>query len=174
MRIAGLFTTMINLHSNEKGSHVPPSSNIKEYIARMEQEGVARVKMFLVITVAYLIFWGPLFLVTLVNWSWEWKDAKKSMSHEVKAKSNLQSTFFLIPRSLFMWPLSTPLSTHFSLLSSTRVAGGYPVLKKFSHKHRRATLDLLCCNFSQYSARETQLASHPDARWWKSVMIYIL
>ena len=90
----------------------------------MEQEGVARVKMFLVITVAYLIFWGPLFLVTLVNWSWEWKDAKKSMSHEVKAKSNLQSTFFLIPRSLFMWPLSTPLSTHFSLLSSTRVAGG--------------------------------------------------
>ena len=49
----------------------------------MEQEGVTRVKMFLVITVAYLIFWGPLFLVTLVNWSWEWKDAKKSMSHEV-------------------------------------------------------------------------------------------
>jgi len=47
VRIAGLFTTMINLHSNEKGSHVPPSSNIKEYIARMEQEGVARVKMFL-------------------------------------------------------------------------------------------------------------------------------
>ena len=124
VRIAGLFTTMINLHSNEKGSHVPPSSNIKEYIARMEQEGVARVKMFLVITVAYLIFWGPLFLVTLVNWSWEWKDAKKSMSHEVKAKSILQSTFFFIPRSLFMWPLSTPLSTHFSLLSSTRVAGG--------------------------------------------------
>ena len=49
----------------------------------MEQEGVLRVKMFLVITVAYLIFWGPLFLVTLVNWSWKWKDAKKSMSHEV-------------------------------------------------------------------------------------------
>ena len=85
VRIAGLFTTMINLHSSSSDSKgtVPPSSNIKEYIARMEQEGVARVKMFLVITVAYLIFWGPLFLVTLVNWSWEWKDAKKSMSHEV-------------------------------------------------------------------------------------------
>ena len=66
----------------QKGN-VRPTSNIKEYIARMEQEGVVRVKMFLVITVAYLIFWGPLFLVTLVNWSWEWKDAKKSMSHEV-------------------------------------------------------------------------------------------
>ena len=132
----------------------------------MEQEGVARVKMFLVITVAYLIFWGPLFLVTLVNWSWEWKDAKKSMSHEVKAKSNLQSTFFLIPRSLFMWPLSTPLSTHFSLLSSTRVAGGYPALKKFSHKHRRATLDLLCCNFSQYSAREGAVTSNTEEDRW--------
>ena len=29
------------------------------------QEGIARVKMFMVITVAYLVFWGPLFLVTL-------------------------------------------------------------------------------------------------------------
>ena len=51
----------------------------------MEREGVARVKMFLVITVTYLIFWGPFFLVTLMNWSWEWKDAKKSMLHEVRA-----------------------------------------------------------------------------------------
>merc|ERR1712080_246913 len=134
VRIAGLFTTMINLHSNEKGSHVPPSSNINEYIARMEQEGVARVKMFLVITVAYLIFWGPLFLVTLVNWSWEWKDAKKSMSHEV--------------------------SLHVAFVHSFV----NPLLFVVLHKGcRRATLDLLCCNFSQYSARETQLASHPDA-----------
>ena len=96
VRIAGLFTTMINLHSNEKGSHVPPSSNIKEYIARMEQEGVARVKMFLVITVAYLIFWGPLFLVTLVNWSWEWKDAKNSLSHEVMLQCCSAAVFVLI------------------------------------------------------------------------------
>ena len=89
VRIAGLFTTMINLHSNEKGSHVPPSSNIKEYIARMEQEGVARVKMFLVITVAYLIFWGPLFIVTLANYSDDWKAAKKSMAHEVACSLTL-------------------------------------------------------------------------------------
>jgi hypothetical protein len=66
----------------QKGSG-PPPSDIRRYIERMESEGLARVKMFLVITVAYLIFWGPLFLVTLLNWSWEWKDAKKSMSHEV-------------------------------------------------------------------------------------------
>jgi hypothetical protein len=30
--------------------------------------------MFLVITVAYLIFWGPLFTVTLVNWNWEFEE----------------------------------------------------------------------------------------------------
>lgn len=30
-------------------------------------EGVQRVKMFLVITTAYVLFWGPLFFVTLVN-----------------------------------------------------------------------------------------------------------
>jgi hypothetical protein len=30
--------------------------------------------MFLVITVAYLIFWGPLFMVTLVNWNWEFEE----------------------------------------------------------------------------------------------------
>ena len=71
------------LFKSQKGS-LPPADRIGAYIKRMEKEGVARVKMFLVITVAYLIFWGPLFLVTLFNWSWEWVDAKKSMAHEVK------------------------------------------------------------------------------------------
>ena len=33
----------------------------------MEREGVQRVKMFVVITAAYVIFWGPLFFVTLVK-----------------------------------------------------------------------------------------------------------
>jgi hypothetical protein len=33
----------------------------------MEREGVQRVKMFLVITTAYVLFWGPLFFVTLVH-----------------------------------------------------------------------------------------------------------
>jgi hypothetical protein len=33
----------------------------------MEREGVQRVKMFLVITAAYVLFWGPLFFVTLVH-----------------------------------------------------------------------------------------------------------
>ena len=36
-----------------------------------------------VITTAYLIFWGPLFLVTLLNWDWDYEEAKQSMAHEV-------------------------------------------------------------------------------------------
>lgn len=40
---------------------------MKDYLRRMEIEGVQRVKMFLVITTAYVLFWGPLFFVTLVN-----------------------------------------------------------------------------------------------------------
>lgn len=40
---------------------------MREYLNRMERDGVQRVKMFLVITAAYVLFWGPLFFVTLVN-----------------------------------------------------------------------------------------------------------
>jgi len=40
---------------------------MRNYLRRMEREGVQRVKMFLVITAAYLLFWGPLFVVTLVH-----------------------------------------------------------------------------------------------------------
>lgn len=40
---------------------------MRNYLERMEREGVQRVKMFLVITAAYVIFWGPLFFVTLVH-----------------------------------------------------------------------------------------------------------
>ena len=36
-----------------------------------------------VITTAYLIFWGPLFAVTLINWDWDYEDAKESTAHEV-------------------------------------------------------------------------------------------
>lgn len=40
---------------------------MRNYLRRMEHEGVQRVKMFLVITSAYVLFWGPLFFVTLVH-----------------------------------------------------------------------------------------------------------
>jgi hypothetical protein len=48
----------------------------------MEREGLARVKMFFVITVAYLVFWGPLFLVTLFSYG-DYKTETPSTSHEV-------------------------------------------------------------------------------------------
>ena len=48
-----------------------------------EEEGIKHVKMFVIITLAYIIFWGPLFVVTLININLDWKDAKSSVSHEV-------------------------------------------------------------------------------------------
>jgi hypothetical protein len=48
----------------------------------MEQEGIARVKMFMVITVAYLVFWGPLFLVTLFSWA-DYKTETPSTRDEI-------------------------------------------------------------------------------------------
>ena len=61
----------------------PQSVKIQSYIRHLETEGISRVKMFIVITTAYLIFWGPLFLVTLGNYPSDWKQAKNSMAHEV-------------------------------------------------------------------------------------------
>jgi hypothetical protein len=40
--------------------------------------------MFLVITVAYLIFWGPLFMVTLLNWNWEFEEVRPLVRQLVK------------------------------------------------------------------------------------------
>ena len=42
------------------------------------------VQMYMVITTAYLIFWAPLFLVTLLNYTSDWKAAKNSVAHEVR------------------------------------------------------------------------------------------
>jgi len=61
----------------------PQSVKIQRYIEHLETEGITRVKMYMVITTAYLIFWAPLFLVTLTNYTSDWKQAKNSMAHEV-------------------------------------------------------------------------------------------
>ena len=53
------------------------------YINMVIRDGKDRVKMFLVITITYMIFWGPLFLVTLLNWEWNFDEAKQSIAHEV-------------------------------------------------------------------------------------------
>ena len=44
---------------------------------------MAKVKMLTIITASYLIFWGPLYLVTVWNWGWRWVEAKNSIAHEV-------------------------------------------------------------------------------------------
>ena len=56
---------------------------MKHYVNRMEKEGVARVKMLSIVTGSYLIFWGPLFIVTVWNWNWSWAQAKNSIAHEI-------------------------------------------------------------------------------------------
>ena len=58
-------------------------SQVKTYVALVEEEGIARVKMLSIITGSYFIFWGPLFIVTVWNWSWSWVQAKNSIAHEV-------------------------------------------------------------------------------------------
>ncbi|XP_063981656.1 uncharacterized protein LOC135164859 [Diachasmimorpha longicaudata] len=89
VRVAGLVTTLVNVtgggHSSanpaadggttdQRNGTTPKRSGaleehrkMRNYLRRMEREGVQRVKMFLVITAAYVIFWGPLFFVTLVH-----------------------------------------------------------------------------------------------------------
>jgi hypothetical protein len=42
-------------------------SQVQSHVAGMERDTVHRVKMFGVITVAYFVFWGPLFVATLLE-----------------------------------------------------------------------------------------------------------
>ncbi|XP_076270432.1 uncharacterized protein LOC143202662 [Rhynchophorus ferrugineus] len=51
----------------ERNSAVEEHRRMREYLRKMERDGVQRVKMFLIITAAYVLFWGPLFFVTLIN-----------------------------------------------------------------------------------------------------------
>lgn len=64
---------------------------ICNYIRHMEREGVQRVKMFMVITSAYVIFWGPLFLVTLLQ---PGRDAS-ALSYEVTCTNLIPHTRLL-------------------------------------------------------------------------------
>uniref|UniRef100_T1HBM0 G-protein coupled receptors family 1 profile domain-containing protein n=1 Tax=Rhodnius prolixus TaxID=13249 RepID=T1HBM0_RHOPR len=88
VRVAGLVTTLVSVTGGGGLAHPADSTNqnrvggasggggsgaleehrrMRNYLLRVEREGVQRVKMFLVITAAYVIFWGPLFFVTLVH-----------------------------------------------------------------------------------------------------------
>ncbi|KAK8753380.1 hypothetical protein OTU49_004171, partial [Cherax quadricarinatus] len=79
VRIASLVTTMISVSTPQnQDPEAREHHQVNNYITRMEREGVERVKMFVVVTVAYVVFWGPLFLVTLLTPS----GGKTGLSHE--------------------------------------------------------------------------------------------
>ncbi|CAG9115636.1 unnamed protein product [Plutella xylostella] len=92
VRVAGLVTTLVSMAGDRRMDALPNSigprtvdgqldgqcrssanlplgggRRLRGYLARMEREGVRRVRMFVVITTAYILFWGPLFLVTLFH-----------------------------------------------------------------------------------------------------------
>ncbi|KAK4299597.1 hypothetical protein Pmani_028130, partial [Petrolisthes manimaculis] len=68
VRIASLVTTMLNVsHPQNQDPECRSHLQVNSYITRMEKEGVRRVKMFVVVTVCYVVFWGPLFMVTLLT-----------------------------------------------------------------------------------------------------------
>ncbi|XP_073951112.1 uncharacterized protein isoform X5 [Choristoneura fumiferana] len=56
-------------HCHAPSSNLPLGGGrrLRGYLARVEREGVRRVRMFVVITAAYVLFWGPLFIVTLLH-----------------------------------------------------------------------------------------------------------
>lgn len=67
VRIAGLVTTMISVRSDPHDATCNESQQIQSYIHRLEQEGIRRVKSFAIILAAYILFWGPLFTLTLIQ-----------------------------------------------------------------------------------------------------------
>jgi len=108
---------------------------VKMYLNKMEREGIDRVKMFLVITIAYLIFWGPLFLVTLVNWDWNFEEAKQSMAHEVTLHVAFVHSFV------------------------------NPSLLMVLHKGiRQATCDLFCCSWKSFCGSTGSWRKHSRRR----------
>jgi len=99
---------------------ISPSKGLKveHQMMMLEEEGINQVKMFVIITLAYLIFWGPLFIVTLANISIDWKEVKSSVSHEV--------------------------SLHVSFVHAII----NPLLFLLLHKDlRHSFIDIICCQF---------------------------
>ena len=64
VRVASMVTTMLSINpsSDRSVSH----QHVDDHIDSVAKDAIQRVKMFSVITVGYLVFWAPLFFVTLV------------------------------------------------------------------------------------------------------------
>lgn len=64
VRVASLVTTMMTVQTDREQED---QRNFYNYVQRLENEGISRVKMFVIILVAYLLFWGPLYTITLAQ-----------------------------------------------------------------------------------------------------------
>ena len=83
---------ILQVSSVKSGYNSDGRARLVSYLAsRVGKEGASKVRIFFAISFSYILFWGPLFTVTLVNWNWEWKDAKNSLSHEVRFSLILQA-----------------------------------------------------------------------------------
>ncbi|XP_022654721.1 uncharacterized protein LOC111247720 isoform X1 [Varroa destructor] len=67
LRIASLVTTVISMRTDNVEQCSSSSDSVQNYIGRLEREGIRRVKMFVIMLIAYIVFWGPLFSVTLLQ-----------------------------------------------------------------------------------------------------------
>ncbi|CAG2118839.1 unnamed protein product, partial [Medioppia subpectinata] len=65
IRVSSLVTAMMTVQTGDREQE--EQRNFYSYVQRLEHEGVSRVKMFVVILVAYLLFWGPLYTITLAQ-----------------------------------------------------------------------------------------------------------
>ena len=112
------------------GESADGRARLVSYIAgRVGRDGASKVRIFFAISFSYILFWGPLFTVTLANWSWEWKDAKNSISHEVMVHQSQSH------HHCYLRLLSTLLLfTHSSTLSSSSSCTG-----------TRAMPRVICC-----------------------------
>ena len=65
-------------------------------IGRARREGVARVRMLTILTASFLVFWSPLFLVTLASWGGSWEQDQSSIAHEVITLDYIDATLTLL------------------------------------------------------------------------------
>ena len=42
-----------------------------------------QVRALTVLTAVHTACWGPLYLVTILHWDWDWEQAKQSLQHTV-------------------------------------------------------------------------------------------
>lgn len=64
VKITGLVASCITLTAKSEANE---QKLIQDYIRQMEKQGVARVRMFVILIVAYVLFWAPLSVVLIIK-----------------------------------------------------------------------------------------------------------